>query len=164
MLDKKAFSGFQTENSIPTGIMACEKEFPLFKELLEEYKNRSFYNTDGSINLTTNVVYITNLCKKKGLVLDNKYQNIEGFELYPVDYFCAKSWETGIVNETENTYSIHHFAGSWESGKRKVKADRRRYFLAKYGMRMGKIIYYITTWPIHISLMIEERKETREKR
>lgn len=164
LLDKKAFSGFQTENSIPTGIMACEKEFPLFKELLEEYKNRSFYNTDGSINLTTNVVYITNLCKKKGLVLDNKYQNIEGFELYPVDYFCAKSWETGIVNETENTYSIHHFAGSWESGKRKVKADRRRYFLAKYGMRMGKIIYYITTWPIHISLMIEERKETREKR
>ena len=29
-LDNLAFSGFQTEKEIPTGIMACEKGFPLF--------------------------------------------------------------------------------------------------------------------------------------
>ena len=36
-LSNRAFSGFEDETNIPTGIMACEKGFPLFEELLEEY-------------------------------------------------------------------------------------------------------------------------------
>lgn len=163
LLSKRAFSGFQTVSSIPTGIMASEKGFQLFKELLDEYTYRSFYNSDGTLNLTTNVVYITNACLKRGLKLNNKYQNIDGFELYPVDYFCAKSWESGHLEVTKNTYSIHHFAGSWESGKRKVKADRRRHFLGKYGKNLGKIFYYATTWPLHLSILYEDYKCRRKQ-
>lgn len=163
LLNKKAFSGFQTKNSIPTGIMASEKGFPLFKNLLEEYNNRSFYNNNGTLNLTTNAMYITNTCLKKGLILNNNYQIIDGFELYPVDYFCAKSWETGIVNITNNTFTVHHFAGSWIDGKAKIKADRRKYFLRKYGMHCGRFLYYLTTWPVHFSMKFDEIKKLRRK-
>ena len=112
-LDNEAFSGFESETEIPTGIMGCEKGFPLFKELLNAYDNRSFIQTDGSQDLTTNVIEITNSCKAKGFVGNNTMQVIEGFRLYPKDFFCPKDYKTGEINITENTVTIHHFSGSW---------------------------------------------------
>ena len=31
----------------------------------------------------------------------------------PYDYFSPKSYVTGKIEKTNNTYSIHHFAGTW---------------------------------------------------
>ena len=78
-LKNRAFSGFESSNSIPTGIMASVKHFKLFGDLLEYYENRHFLNDDGSYDTTTNTVTITKMCKKYGLVLNNKYQVIDGF-------------------------------------------------------------------------------------
>ena len=36
----QGFSGFESDTQIPTGIMAAEKGFPLFKELLSYYDGR----------------------------------------------------------------------------------------------------------------------------
>lgn len=112
-LDNAAFSGFQTETEIPTGIMACEKGFPLFYELLHDYDNRHFKVGEGEYDTSTNVDAITKSCLVKGLKLNNQEQIVEGFHLYPRDVFCAKNYRTGVVEQTENTVSIHHFSGSW---------------------------------------------------
>lgn len=112
-LKNQAFSGFESSNSIPTGIMASEKNFKLFGDLLKYYENRHFINADGSYDITTNTVTITEMCKKYGLVLNNKYQVIDGFALYPNDYFCPLENETGLLKKTENTVAIHWFAKSW---------------------------------------------------
>ena len=109
----RAFSGFESSNSIPTGIMASEKHFKLFGDLLKYYENKHFLNDDGSYDTTTNTVTITQMCKKYGLVLNNKYQVIDGFALYPNDYFCPLENETGVLKKTENTVAIHWFAKSW---------------------------------------------------
>lgn len=109
----KAFSGFEDPQGIPTAIMGCEKGFPLFQSLLNEYTNRQFIMPDGSYDETTNVQAITEFCLSKGLVLNNTYQEIEGFALYPNDYFCPKSYETGEIKLTSNSVTIHHFSGSW---------------------------------------------------
>lgn len=119
-LNEKAFSGFEKKDSIPTGIMACEKDFLLFKELLNEYENRAFIKDDGTYDLTTNVIAITNYCINYGLILNNEKQTINGFTLYPNDYFCPKNYETGKIKCTSNTYTIHHFSGSWLPLKTKV--------------------------------------------
>lgn len=152
-----AFSGFQTEDSIPTGIMASEKGFHLFRKLLDEYKDRSFYNSDGSINNTTNVVYITNACLKRGLVLNNKKQNIDGFYLFPQDYFCAKSYETGKITITNNTYTIHHFAGSWFTNSERKKAELRKKMINKFGRKLGLLVYYAIGWPLKVKIWKENR-------
>lgn len=112
-LKNQAFSGFESSNSIPTGIMASEKHFKLFGNLLKYYENKHFLNDDGSYDTTTNTVTITQMCKKYGLVLNNKYQVIDGFALYPNDYFCPLENETGVLKKTENTVAIHWFAKSW---------------------------------------------------
>ena len=125
-LKHQAFSGFESSNSIPTGLMASEKDFPLFKQLLADYNNRHFLKEDGSFDMTTNTVVITNLCKHYGLVLNNQYQEIEGFALYPNDYFCPLENETGVLRKTENTAAIHWFAKSWvnDGSERMLKYTR----------------------------------------
>ena len=142
-LDHQAFSGFESSGNIQTGIMACEKGYAPFKELLDEYENRPFKKENGELNMTTNVVYITNLFSRYGLKLDNTYQEVQGFALYPMDYFCAKSFHTGIVHATENTYTIHHFAGSWLSDESKRRKAFRKKMTDKYGYFIGSVIYKI---------------------
>ena len=123
-LSLRAFSGFEKEDVVPTGIMACEKGFPLFDELLHDYDNRKFVLEDGSLDMTTNCATITKICLKHGLILNNKKQDVDGFVLYPKDYFCPKNYETGEIELTENTKTIHHFSGSWMS--KEVLKERAR--------------------------------------
>ncbi len=120
-LGNKAFSGFETIDTVPTGIMACEKEHAFFKELLSYYISRNFIKDDGSYDLTTNVTTITNHCIQAGLKLNNTLQTVAGFTLYPKKYFCPKDHLSGNIHITPETYTIHHFAGSWVSKKDKIK-------------------------------------------
>lgn len=112
-LHHHAFSGFESPSQIPTGIMAAKKGHPLFKEMLDDYIGTHFLKNDGTIDTVPNVVRITNTCLKYGLLLNNQIQTVGDFTLYPKDVFCPKSYDDGKIYQTENTYTIHHFAGSW---------------------------------------------------
>lgn len=114
-LDLEAFLGFERANAISTGIMAAEKGQKLFVELLNDYKGEHFLKDDGTLNTVTNVVRVTKSCLKYGLVLDNTKQMVNGSILFPKDYFCPKDLVTKKLFITENTYTIHHFDGSWMS-------------------------------------------------
>ncbi len=146
-LELDAFSGFESFDRIPTGIMAAAKGHVLFTELLNDYENDGFFNEDGTPNLTTNVTRITNNCLKHGLILNNTKQTVNGFTLFPNDYFCPKDCETKIVTITENTHTIHHFDGSWLSAEDKEMGRLRNkyrkvlpYTLASY---LARFVSYI---------------------
>lgn len=144
-LKNNSFSGFENNNQIPTGIMGAKKGNIWIKDLLDEYQNLSFIKEDGTLDLTTNVVRITNLTKSKyGLVQKSFYQNLQNVvTLYPYDYFCPKDWATGKINCTANTYTIHHFAGSWHGQKEKKQSEKYKKklekYINKYGEDLGKI-------------------------
>lgn len=109
-----AFSGFETDGNVPTGMMAAEKGSVWTKDLLDDYCDRHFVKSDGSFDMTTNTTVITNYMLDKGLLLNNKYQDFPGLcSIYPSDYFCPKDHRTGLIRRTKNTVCIHHFAGSW---------------------------------------------------
>ena len=120
-LAHKAFSSFQlplegmTEPPfIPTGLMASEKGGQWVGELLAAYKERTFILPDGSLDLLTNPRPITQHTEETyGLVRNDEFQDLDVVTLYPSEYFCAKNWKTKALARTENTYAIHHFAGSW---------------------------------------------------
>ncbi|MDM1507652.1 glycosyl transferase [Myroides odoratimimus] len=120
-LHHEAFSGFEDNNSVPTGIMASIKDGRWVSDMLEYYENRSFIKSDGEMDMTTNVNVITDIMKIKGLVLNNSFQIIPNYiAFYPSDVFCPKSHLDGKIRKTDNTVAIHHFAGSWLS-----KTERR---------------------------------------
>jgi hypothetical protein len=45
----------------------------------------------------------------------------------------AKNQKTGFINITENTYAIHHFAGSWIAEKDKKNGIDKWAFFERYG-------------------------------
>lgn len=121
-LHHHAFSGFENDRNIPTGIMASEKGGKWAKDNLEYYNDRHFIKEDGTMDLTTNVVTITNYMLPFGLRQDNTYQDFPNLiTFYPKDYFCPIEHEGHLLKMTENTVCIHHFAGSWLSGKNLLK-------------------------------------------
>lgn len=122
-LSNKAFSGFESNEYVPTGIMASEKELPIFKELLDYYNDRHFIDKDGNMDITTNVIIITNILKEHGLKCDNKLQTVADFTLYPYDYFCPIDLHTKIKRITNNTATIHWFSGSWLPRRQKIKIE-----------------------------------------
>lgn len=118
-LHHHAFSGFETDGNVPTGMMAGEKGSIWAKELLDMYDNRKFIMADGSFDMTTNTTVITKYMLGKGLVLNNRYQDLTKLcTMYPAEYFCPKDHRTGTIKCTSNTVCIHHFAGSWVKGNR----------------------------------------------
>lgn len=121
-LDHVAFSGYENEHEIPTGIMASEKGGKWAMDNLHYYDNKHFLNQDGSFDMTTNVVTLTNYMLPLGLKQNNTYQDFPGLiTFYPKDFFCPKSYLDGKIYLTENTVTIHHFAGSWRSTSSKIK-------------------------------------------
>lgn len=122
-LENKSFSGFESERYAVTGIMGSEKGSLFIKELMDYYTNESFVKEDGSLNMIPNTQIITNILDNKGLVKNNQYQVInDEYTLYPIDYFCPIDFDTKKKNITENTYTIHWFAGSWIPLENKIKA------------------------------------------
>lgn len=57
------------------------------------------------------------MSKKKGYIGNNKIEKIDGFTLYPTEYFCPKNYYTNEMRMTRNTCSIHHYTSSWSSAK-----------------------------------------------
>ncbi len=132
-----AFSGFEDEKNVPTGIMASIAGGSWAKENLLYYNNRHFI-INGNFDLTTNVQIITNYMISKGLRQDNSFQDFQDLiTIYPKDYFCPKSYHNGKIYLTEYTYTIHHFAGSWLSNKKKIYMLVERYM----GQNFAKICY-----------------------
>lgn len=140
-LTHSAFSGFEDPANIPTGIMAAEKGHPLFKKLVEHYDTRPFL-VNGEPDLTTNVTTITNLLLPEGFIPNNSYQEVAGLSLYPYDYFCPRDIHTMKLVVTENSYTIHHFAGSWlpkeDTDRQKYKLRRNR-IEDKFGFHAAQI-------------------------
>ncbi len=121
-----AFTGFESNNYIPTGIMGAEKGNKWIEHILDYYDKEDLrINTDFSI---PNTVVITELSKKFRLELNGKYQVLEfDVHIYPMEYFCPKSYNSLKVKITSNTYTIHHFSGSWLDFNSKFKVKVRRF-------------------------------------
>ncbi len=91
----------------------------LVKEILDAYAQSYFLNDDGTYNLTTIVERTTKIIKSHGLRNINEIQTIADITIYPKEYFCPMDYASGKITLTENTYSIHHYSGSWHSEKEK---------------------------------------------
>lgn len=132
-LKHDGFSGFESDASIPTGIMASKKDFKLFEYLLSYYDTRSFVKPDGSFDMTTNVDIITSMMNEHGFIPNGKFQVVEGFALYPKEYFCPLENGTGKLTKTKNTATIHWFNKSWVSKKDQIRSKITRPFHRIFG-------------------------------
>jgi mannosyltransferase OCH1-like enzyme len=121
-LVNESFTGFENIERVAPGlILGAKKNNTFIKEMYQSYNECHFINYDGTMNTETIVDRITTILIKRGLILNGKYQQISNLSIYPVEYFSPKSYETGKINLTSNTYSIHHFAASWKPRYQKTE-------------------------------------------
>ncbi|MEO3945379.1 glycosyltransferase [Gorillibacterium sp. CAU 1737] len=127
-LHHEAFSGFEDERHVPTGLMAARPRHPWIKELLEDYDNRPFVLPDGTLDLTTNTKRITDHALQHGFVPNGLYQELDqGVAFYPRTYFCPYDYINGANYLSDESFAIHHFAKSWlpPSVRRRSEWKRR---------------------------------------
>lgn len=111
-----AFMGREagTNGEVAPGLgIGAERGNSVLSELLDYYSTLSFINSDGSLNQITIVKYTTEILQRHGLRIENSFQHIDGFTIYPSDYLCPMDSTSGIVTITNNTVSIHHYNCSW---------------------------------------------------
>lgn len=137
----EAFIGFYKGRYINSGSgFGAVSGFALLKDLIKTYDNTSFICPDGTLNLKTNLNYETPMFQRYGLVRNNTLQVVKGMKVYPSDVFSPKGGYTGLINVTNNTHSIHHYAVTWHDEKMFSKRERafQRSKLLKEKLSSGK--------------------------
>lgn len=113
------------ENSKSQGLevaaFGVEKNSPWIKMCLDHYDQRDFVNSDGSFNDQPLPGVIKHLLIKNDYNLVNVASleeavrvNGKAIPVFPMDFFSPKNHVTGKVERSNRSYTIHHFAGSWE--------------------------------------------------
>lgn len=154
ILKHGAFAGVERAGdscSLNAGLgIASPAASPIYKEILDSYRKSSFIRPDGSLDLATVVTRVSNIFKLHGLKDLDEIQEVAGVTVYPAEYFCPKSLETGIITITKNTLTIHHYDGSWTSMAQQKFNNRRNYFISKFGKKVGYLLSlpFLFSWQI----------------
>ena len=121
---------------------AIEPKNEFYAEVIKNYENSHFSNSDGSQNLYTVVERTTDLLKKQGLQNSLEIQEVCGITIYPAEYLSPLD-SFGKLNVTSKTYSIHHFTGSWISDKEKRNIKILHFMRKILGESITKRIYLL---------------------
>ncbi len=119
LLHYHAFAGIEGSKRQPVmmGVCASEPHGQWVTEMLEAYRDRHFLKADGTMDLTTNVQFITALMAANGFRQDGTEQDYKDLHVFPVDYFSPRH-TTGEYIRTENTYCEHKGLESWSENKK----------------------------------------------
>lgn len=109
-LHHTSFIGYESYGIVGTGVIGAQKGEEWIKNLIEQYKTTDFLISDGLLNLRANTQRIDTYLKSIPQEICPKK--------YPIDYFCAKNWETGEIQITNDTIAVHHYVGSWMNDNR----------------------------------------------
>ena len=146
IIERGAFMGCENPMNNPDirvalGLgFAVEAGHPFYKELLESYESSTFYNADGSLNLYTVVDRVTDLLRTHGLKDGNEIQTVEGITVYPSEYFCPINMDTGKMEKTKNTRSIHRYAATWVDPKSRFRGKVYFWLVRLLGEKTAKKI------------------------
>lgn len=137
-LEHEAFSGFENPQSVPTGIMAAEAGQQVIRRWLDWYNDRP-YLIDGKPNMDPNVSFMTQDLLSRGLVLNNTYQEVDGFAMYPQTYFCPLHTDTVANCYTEKTVAIHHFTSTWRTPEGLKAMKKAKFHSTKFYRTWEKV-------------------------
>lgn len=93
--------------------LGATANMPLYANIMEAYKDFQYLKADGSQNMKTVVMYVTEILQSNGLTPKIGLQEIEGITIYPKEFFNPLDSLTGRLKKTENTRSIHWYTMSW---------------------------------------------------
>jgi len=150
LLDDGAFMGLEDGKHVASGLgFGAEKNHKLIKSLLDDYRGRHFCNADGTLDRTACPAAQSVFFRKAGLVEKDMRQELCGAVIYPSEFFCPRSFHTGLLTLTDHTYSIHHYDGSWCTDEQKARVSERYRIFQKWG-HLAEPVWLLTRVKIKI--------------
>ena len=112
------FLGKEQKTLVEAAVMGAEKQSSFFKKMLEYYKERHFILEKGQYDTRTLPGIFENILKANFQIvnIDSIEQFVHSYEkvnILPPDWFSPKSYHSGKVHLTKNSYTIHHFSDTW---------------------------------------------------
>lgn len=114
LLYNDAYMSFESLDRIECGSgMGAKPGHPILQEICESYERRPYLKPDGTWDNSTCPVRYTQVIEKHGLKKNGGFQFVDDITIYPFEVLTGKSFETGIIYNTELSYTVHHHNGSW---------------------------------------------------
>lgn len=127
LLYQPAFCGAEKWGQINFGgLSGAEPGAPAVGAVLDCRKTVPFVREDGTLNLTTCGKYETQPLEKLGFHPSNTTQILQGMTVYSSEFFHPFDYASGETAITENTFSIHHFSGTWLGEGAALERQRTR--------------------------------------
>lgn len=108
----------QSDYGIESAIIGFEKGNPLVKDLMDYYNDRRFILGGNKFDVRPIPSIILECINKKYQL--KEISSIQDFDFSPevisvfdVTYFSPKRWDTKELIVSSNSYTIHHYSGSW---------------------------------------------------
>ncbi|KAA5825591.1 glycosyl transferase [Algibacter amylolyticus] len=145
LLDRPYIAGAEGLGIIEAGVFGAEKNNPWVKQCIDYYSGKSFINQDGTYNmLTLPRIMMAQISKSRtfkeihpnNIKVESQIANQDTLYMFPKDFFCAKNHGTGVIEKTNNTYSIHHFAMSWIAKERTMLPNIKRKLMSIFGVNL----------------------------
>lgn len=112
-LSYSAFLGYETKDSVATGIIGCLEEHPLINSMLKYYAEHPFYK-DGIIVANSGPVIVTKILEQcGGEKLNGKLRTICGCTLFPEKTFYPNGIAEVFNHHPKKSFAYHHYMESW---------------------------------------------------
>lgn len=128
LLQQSMFIGLDYNGYFEPAIIGSVPNHPWIKNLLDYYQNRTFILANKQLDLRP----LPDILNESGQRLfgfqpSDQIEQIKDYQItiYPYDYFSPKSEYFKKIATTLNTYTIHHFEGSWVNRDFSYQLKRR---------------------------------------
>ena len=130
LLTSPAFAGFENDNTVATGLgFGAEPHNPVIRQMIREYEEL----LDGEHGVVVCPRLNTQALRYFDFVPNGQYQQLTEITIYPNEYFNPLDNNTGKLEKTKNTFSIHWYSLSWMDPKKKAIRKITRVFHRIFG-------------------------------
>lgn len=131
-LEDDTFFAMQNNDEVATGLgFGSIANAEILKELMSNYEKKASASDDKFLTETC-VDTDKSVFEKYGHKNKNCIQRLNNIVIYPTEYFNPKDFETGKMNITNNTVSIHHYTRSWHDECEIIICDKYKELMNKY--------------------------------
>ena len=122
LLRDNGFIGIESNSTLCTAVIGAVPKHPDINKILNDYNNRTFNLPNGKLDMTPNSkVFRTYFSQKYNICNFEEGVKLEYMSIYPQTYFSPINFTTKKVNITKDTFTIHHYNGTWKSNFSKRK-------------------------------------------
>lgn len=130
LLYQPAFCSTEKWGIVNMGICGAQPGNPALRAVLDHREHLTFLHPDGTENLISSGAYDTLPLTGLGLRPNGETQTLSGgmITVYAPEFFQPFDYMSGETHITQNTFSIHHFSGTWlgpEAAAERAKTQRQ---------------------------------------